>query len=207
MSGARGASRDFVLRWRPARNGDTVDECRDKERRPVREYVEIHVHPHRRRHHAAACSESTTVRHCAMITPGFPRRRTKLVFVMRPWSNRSPSSRRNMRWPMGMPRFTQADAARLPRQERAGLSLHLSQKLAGLLGGQITVQSVVGQRSTLHDQAVSRILSSTITANIGASIRAAPRRRVRTRIAYDSYSVCQHWCLPCPCWQSHPPAH
>jgi hypothetical protein len=31
-------------------------------RRSVREYVEIHVHPHRRRHHAAACSESTTVR-------------------------------------------------------------------------------------------------------------------------------------------------
>jgi signal transduction histidine kinase len=44
--------------------------------------------------------------------------------------------------------FTQADNTHTRRQEGTGLGLHLSQKLAGLLGGQITVQSEAGQGST-----------------------------------------------------------
>jgi two-component system, sensor histidine kinase and response regulator len=44
--------------------------------------------------------------------------------------------------------FTQVDDAHQHRQKGSGLGLHLSQKLAGLLGGQITVQSTAGQGST-----------------------------------------------------------
>ncbi|HEU5103791.1 MAG TPA: ATP-binding protein [Roseiflexaceae bacterium] len=44
--------------------------------------------------------------------------------------------------------FTQVDNAETRVQEGTGLGLHLSQKLAGLLGGQITVKSVLGQGST-----------------------------------------------------------
>jgi len=44
--------------------------------------------------------------------------------------------------------FTQADNPHTRQQEGSGLGLHLSQKLAGLLGGQITVKSAAGQGST-----------------------------------------------------------
>src|SRR5262249_39596233 len=43
--------------------------------------------------------------------------------------------------------FTQVDGAQRRRQEGTGLGLHISQKLAGLLGGQITVQSEEGKGS------------------------------------------------------------
>jgi PAS domain S-box-containing protein len=44
--------------------------------------------------------------------------------------------------------FIQVDASHTRRQEGSGLGLHLSQKLAELLGGQITVQSTYGTGST-----------------------------------------------------------
>jgi protein-histidine pros-kinase len=44
--------------------------------------------------------------------------------------------------------FTQVDASTKRRSEGAGLGLHLSQKLAELLGGRITVQSEYGAGST-----------------------------------------------------------
>jgi PAS domain S-box-containing protein len=44
--------------------------------------------------------------------------------------------------------FAQVDNSHTRRQEGTGLGLHLSQKLAGLLGGQITVTSGAGQGST-----------------------------------------------------------
>jgi signal transduction histidine kinase len=44
--------------------------------------------------------------------------------------------------------FTQVNTAHLHRQEGTGLGLHLSQKLANLLGGQITVQSEYDRGST-----------------------------------------------------------
>jgi protein-histidine pros-kinase len=43
--------------------------------------------------------------------------------------------------------FTQVDAA-TRRQEGTGLGLHVSQKLAGLLGGTITCRSEYGKGST-----------------------------------------------------------
>jgi signal transduction histidine kinase len=43
--------------------------------------------------------------------------------------------------------FSQIDHPHLQKQEGTGLGLHLSQRLAGLLGGQITVQSAAGQGS------------------------------------------------------------
>ena len=44
--------------------------------------------------------------------------------------------------------FKQVDAPRKQRQEGTGLGLHLSRKLAELLGGQITLQSEHGKGST-----------------------------------------------------------
>ena len=44
--------------------------------------------------------------------------------------------------------FTQAEASRKKRQEGTGLGLHLSRKLAELLGGRITCQSEYGKGST-----------------------------------------------------------
>src|SRR5260370_37797494 len=44
--------------------------------------------------------------------------------------------------------FRQVDAPRKQRQEGTGLGLHLSRKLAELLGGQITLQSEYGKGST-----------------------------------------------------------
>ena len=44
--------------------------------------------------------------------------------------------------------FTQVDASRKQRQEGTGLGLHLSRKLAELLGGRITFQSEYGKGST-----------------------------------------------------------
>jgi PAS domain S-box-containing protein len=44
--------------------------------------------------------------------------------------------------------FAQVDNLHMRQQEGTGLGLHLSQKLAGLLGGQITLQSELGQGST-----------------------------------------------------------
>lgn len=44
--------------------------------------------------------------------------------------------------------FTQVDASTKRRYEGTGLGLHLSQKLAELLGGQITFQSAYGTGST-----------------------------------------------------------
>jgi len=44
--------------------------------------------------------------------------------------------------------FTQVDASTKRRYDSTGLGLHLSQKLAELLGGQITLQSAYGTGST-----------------------------------------------------------
>jgi len=44
--------------------------------------------------------------------------------------------------------FSQIDSTGIHQQEGTGLGLHLSQKLAGLLGGQITIQSTAGHGST-----------------------------------------------------------
>ncbi len=44
--------------------------------------------------------------------------------------------------------FKQADSTHTRQFEGTGLGLYLSQKLAGLLGGQITAQSEAGQGST-----------------------------------------------------------
>jgi protein-histidine pros-kinase len=44
--------------------------------------------------------------------------------------------------------FTQVDVTHTRRQDGTGLGLHLSQKLAGLLGGRIVVQSEYGRGST-----------------------------------------------------------
>jgi len=44
--------------------------------------------------------------------------------------------------------FTQVDASTKRRYEGTGLGLHLSKKLADLLGGQITLQSEYGKGST-----------------------------------------------------------
>ena len=44
--------------------------------------------------------------------------------------------------------FTQVDSARRQRQEGTGLGLHLSRKLAELLGGEITLRSEYGKGST-----------------------------------------------------------
>ena len=46
--------------------------------------------------------------------------------------------------------FTQVEAARKLRHEGTGLGLHLSRKLAELLGGQITFQSEYGKGSTFN---------------------------------------------------------
>ena len=45
-------------------------------------------------------------------------------------------------------KFTQVDATGKRRHEGTGLGLHLSEKLAELLGGQITFQSEFGHGST-----------------------------------------------------------
>jgi signal transduction histidine kinase len=45
--------------------------------------------------------------------------------------------------------FTQVDALFRPRHQGTGLGLHLSRKLAELLGGQITLRSDHGKGSTL----------------------------------------------------------
>ena len=44
--------------------------------------------------------------------------------------------------------FTQVDAVLRQRQEGTGLGLHLSRKLAELLGGKITLRSELGKGST-----------------------------------------------------------
>jgi signal transduction histidine kinase len=44
--------------------------------------------------------------------------------------------------------FTQIKGAQTRQHEGTGLGLHLSQKLVGLMSGQITVQSTPGQGST-----------------------------------------------------------
>jgi len=61
------------------------------------------------------------------------------------WTQASASARRPGRL---FHAFTQVDAANRRRYEGTGLGLHLSQKLAELLGGQITFQSDSAQGST-----------------------------------------------------------
>jgi signal transduction histidine kinase len=48
--------------------------------------------------------------------------------------------------------FSRVDSPHMQQHEGTGLGLHLSQKLAGLLGGQITIQSAAGQGSTFTVQ-------------------------------------------------------